>query len=102
MGKYGKGQSMTSATIRASWTMSRDKIYVNLEFDQSPHLRTPNPEFIPHFYITNVGDEPRVKLGVWRPEIWALLLFPKYYLNSIKNIKRKNLIFVHLTRAAHM
>jgi hypothetical protein len=24
------------------------------------------------FYITNVGGEPRVKPGVWRPEMWAL------------------------------
>jgi hypothetical protein len=26
----------------------------------------------PPFYLTNAGGEPRVKLGVWRPEMWAL------------------------------
>jgi hypothetical protein len=26
------------------------------------------------FYITNAGGEPRVKLRVWRPEMWALSL----------------------------
>jgi hypothetical protein len=26
----------------------------------------------PPFYVTNAGGEPRVKLGVWRPEMWAL------------------------------
>jgi hypothetical protein len=26
----------------------------------------------PPFYITNAGGEPRVKLGVWRPEMWGL------------------------------
>jgi hypothetical protein len=26
----------------------------------------------PPFYITNMGGEPRVKHGVWRPEMWAL------------------------------
>jgi hypothetical protein len=25
----------------------------------------------PPFYITNAGGEPRVKSGVWRPEMWA-------------------------------
>jgi hypothetical protein len=43
----------------------------------SPHLRTPNPLFNPGFppplYITNIGDEPRVNPGVWRPEMWALV-----------------------------
>jgi hypothetical protein len=41
----------------------------------SPNLRTPNPGFNPGFtpfYITNARDEPRVKPGVWRPEMWAL------------------------------
>jgi hypothetical protein len=40
----------------------------------SPHL-TPNPGFNPvltPFYITNVRGEPRVKPGVWRPNILAL------------------------------
>jgi hypothetical protein len=42
---------------------------------QGPHLRTPNLGFNPGFtpcicYIKGWG-EPRVKPGVWRPEIWA-------------------------------
>jgi hypothetical protein len=44
------------------------------QITQSPHLKTPSPGFNPGFtpfYITNVGDELRVKPGVWRPEMWA-------------------------------
>jgi hypothetical protein len=42
----------------------------------SQNLRTPNPGFNPGFtplpfYITNAGGEPRVKSGVWHPEMWA-------------------------------
>jgi hypothetical protein len=45
----------------------------------SPNLRTPNPGFNrgfthPPFYVTNVGGKPRVKPGIWRPEMWALAL----------------------------
>jgi hypothetical protein len=41
----------------------------------STHLRTLNPGLntgFPPFYITIVRGDPRVKPGVWRPEIWAL------------------------------
>jgi hypothetical protein len=40
-----------------------------------PYLRTPNtgfnPGFIPRNWGMKVGGEPRVKPGVWRPEIWS-------------------------------
>jgi hypothetical protein len=59
---------------------------------QRPNLRTPNPRFNPGltpllfdmqgvnpgfnpFYITNAWGEPRVKPGVWRPEMWAQVYF---------------------------
>jgi hypothetical protein len=34
---------------------------------QTPDLTRGSPPF----YITNKGDEHRVKPGVWRPEMWA-------------------------------
>jgi hypothetical protein len=44
---------------------------------ESLNLTTPNPVFklgfIP-FYITNARGEPRVKPGVWRPEMWAQII----------------------------
>jgi hypothetical protein len=45
---------------------------------RATHIRTPNPGFNPGFtpricYIKEWGDEPRVKPGVWRPEVWAQL-----------------------------
>jgi hypothetical protein len=36
--------------------------------DAKPRVQ---PGVRPTFYITNVGSEPRVKPGVWRPEMWA-------------------------------
>jgi hypothetical protein len=45
----------------------------------SPNVRTPNHGFNqgftppPPFYITNAGGESRVKPGVWRHEMWALV-----------------------------
>jgi hypothetical protein len=49
-------------------------LWFKLRGSVAPDLRTPNPGFnpeLPLFYITNVGGEPRVKPGVWRPEMWA-------------------------------
>jgi hypothetical protein len=35
-------------------------------------------------YITNVGGEPRVKPGVWRPEMWAQIsLLPWHTLGTV-------------------
>jgi hypothetical protein len=33
------------------------------------------PRVQPLFYIANVGGEPRVKPGGWRPEMWALMSY---------------------------
>jgi hypothetical protein len=40
-----------------------------------PHLRTPNPGLnrgSPPYLLYKREGEPRVKPGVWRPEMWAL------------------------------
>jgi hypothetical protein len=52
----------------------------------------------PPFYIANAGDEPQVKPGVLRPEMWAQgcptmcylpIGWPLYFINFITRICRK-------------
>jgi hypothetical protein len=50
---------------------------VFIVIDLSPHLRRPNPGFNPGFtplLYNKCGGEPRVKLGVWPPEMWTLVI----------------------------
>jgi hypothetical protein len=72
----------------------------------STHLRTPNPGFNPGFtpppfYITNAASEPRVKPGLWRPEMWALLNFSVARLGKVEsNLKEATVYRVsHLTHS---
>jgi hypothetical protein len=66
---------------QASWlikgTLSRDFLPLSMapltRAHISVHQTTPGlTRGSPSFYITNAGGEPRVKLGVWRPEMLAL------------------------------
>jgi hypothetical protein len=45
---------------------------------QNPLLRTPNPgfnpEFTPPLLYKKCGGKPRVKPGVWRPEMWTQVI----------------------------
>jgi hypothetical protein len=57
------------------WKKNRgSNIFAYIRRIQSPHLRMPNPGFNPGFtplLYNKCGGEPRVKPGVWRPEMWA-------------------------------
>jgi hypothetical protein len=62
--QYSRESQNAVYIVRCLWSESTSQ-------DAKPRVQ---PVVHPPLYITNAGGEPRVKHGVWRPEMWALII----------------------------
>jgi hypothetical protein len=71
---------LTVYFVSVKGTVSRDfrpSFFFHQTIPPGPLIHGQKPFWIP-FYITNAGGKPRIKPGVWRPEMWALI-YPLEY-----------------------